>query len=179
MAHMQLAGDVRWRDNDTKGFLALFYLCMKITVLLPKFIPFLLYRSRVVNLGDIMLFAHLLIPPYNTKALSITDRANIIVVPPIFPMQRTGHLMRVTCACVLAYYYFSKAAPGLHHFCHRTACTNRCFSKAFCKKGLPFLACQYFAILHILTRKIAACQEYFVATYYTSYGQGTSHLLTN
>ena len=63
MAHMQLTGDVRWGDNNTEGFLALFYFGMKITMLFPEFIPFLLYGSRIINLRDIMLFTHKKIPP--------------------------------------------------------------------------------------------------------------------
>ena len=63
MAHMQLTGDVRWGDNNTEGFLAFFYFGMKITMLFPEFIPFLLYGSRIINLRDIMLFTHKKIPP--------------------------------------------------------------------------------------------------------------------
>jgi hypothetical protein len=50
-------------DNNTEGFLALFYFGMKITMLFPEFIPFLLYGSRIINLRDIMLFTHKKIPP--------------------------------------------------------------------------------------------------------------------
>ena len=60
---MQLTGDVRWGDNNTKGVLALFYFGMKITMLFPEFILFLLYGSRIINLRDIMLFTHKKIPP--------------------------------------------------------------------------------------------------------------------
>ena len=83
MAHMQLTGDVRWGDNNTEGVLAFFYLSMKITMLFPEFIPFLLYGSRVINLGNIMFFAHINFLLKLKKPCPLRT-GRIIVVPPIF-----------------------------------------------------------------------------------------------
>ena len=128
MPHMQLTGDVRWGDNNTEGVLAFFYLSMKITMLFPEFIPFLLYGSRVINLRNIMFFAHINFLLKLKKPCPLRT-GRIIVVPPIFLVLL--HKALKICnvyQTALPTFIFSKAAPGLHHFHRHTACTNRCFS---------------------------------------------------
>ena len=58
MAHVQLASDIRRRNNNAKCFVAFLYLSMKITILFPELIPLLLYGSRVIHLRNIMFLAH-------------------------------------------------------------------------------------------------------------------------
>ena len=145
MAHMQLTGDVRWGDNNTEGVLAFFYLSMKITMLFPEFIPFLLYGSRVINLRNIMFFAHINFLLKLKKPCPLRT-GRIIVVPPIF-LVLLHKALKICNVYQTAFptLIFSKAAPGLHHFHRHTACTNRCFSfvtlrkKAFRSSPLDIL----------------------------------------
>ena len=56
VAHVQLARDIRRRDNHAVRLLALIHLRVEELVLLPELIPFLLERLRIVDLRDVRLF---------------------------------------------------------------------------------------------------------------------------
>ena len=58
MAHVQLASDIRRGNNNAESLVAFLYLSMKITIFFPELIPFLLYGSRVIHLGNIMFLTH-------------------------------------------------------------------------------------------------------------------------
>ena len=54
VAHVQLARDIRRRDDHAVRLLALVDLCVEELVLLPELIPLLLKRLRVINLRDVV-----------------------------------------------------------------------------------------------------------------------------
>ena len=130
-------------------------------MIFPKFIPFLLYGSRVINLWYIMLFTHLLIPPkfliQKINAPSKKDRANISWYH-LSSLFYLGHSMHITRAHVLAYSCSAKRLPDYKSYTVITACTTRCLSKMTTVKFLPFIACNYFVILIILSIKSSICQ---------------------
>ena len=62
VTHMQLTGDIRRGNYDAECFFTFLYFCMKITIVFPIFIPFLLNGSGVVNLRDVVFFTHVYTP---------------------------------------------------------------------------------------------------------------------
>ena len=54
MAHVQLARDIRRRDDHAVRLFRLIDFCMEELVVLPELVPFLLKRLRVVDLRDVI-----------------------------------------------------------------------------------------------------------------------------
>ena len=144
MAHMQLTGNVRRRNYNAERLFARFRLCMEISVLFPKFIPFLFNRSGVINFGDVVFFCHVYSSSHKfakviKNVLFITNRTTKSRYH-LSSRPKPDTLKRLTHAYGQAYFQFSLPTPGLLQ--------SHCFRHVAAVRALSAKACAFTTSVH-------------------------------